>query len=112
MRLLSLSRDGRATIAVRKDDGIYDLRIAAPDLPTGLDLLMSSGTDWLARTHTAAAQVTEAARLSETEITYRPVLERPGKLICVGAITRHMLAKAAQNLWRIPTSSPAATRRL
>ncbi len=84
MRLLSLSRDGRATIAVRKDDGIYDLRIAAPDLPTGLDLLMSSGTDWLARTHTAAAQVTEAARLSETEITYRPVLERPGKLICVG----------------------------
>ncbi len=84
MRLLSLRHDDHDTIAVRKDDGIYDLRVAAPDLPTGLDLLMSSGTDWLARAHKAAAQTTEAARLSEAAIIYRPVLERPGKFICVG----------------------------
>jgi acylpyruvate hydrolase len=84
MRLLSIGHNGRATIAVRKDDGIYDLRIAAPDLPPSLDLLMSSGTDWLASARKAAAQVTEASKLSETEITYRPVMERPGKFICVG----------------------------
>src|SRR3984957_15888958 len=84
MRLLSLRHDDHDTIAVRKDGGIYDLRVAAPDLPTGLDLLTSSGTDWLARAHKAAAQVPEAGKLSEKEIIYRPVLERPGKFICVG----------------------------
>ena len=78
MRLLSLRHDGNDTIAVRKDDGVYDLRVVAPDLPAALDLLMSSGTDWLARAHKAAAQVTEVAKLSETDVTYRPVLERPG----------------------------------
>ncbi len=84
MRLLSISRDGVNTIAVRKDDGVYDLRVASPDLPAGLDRLISTEDDWLRRVTKAAANVTAAARIPEASIAYRPVLERPGKIICVG----------------------------
>lgn len=84
MRLLSISRDETDTIAVRKNDGVYDLRIAAPDLPAGLDRLISGGDDWIGRAKWAAANVTGACRIPEETIAYRPVLEHPGKIICVG----------------------------
>ena len=99
MRLLSLRHDGNDTIAVRKDDGIYDLRVVAPDLPAALDLLMSSGTDWLARARKAAAQVTEAREAFGDGRNLSARVGAAGEsLSASAAITRHMRARVARSL--------------
>ncbi|WP_158807037.1 fumarylacetoacetate hydrolase family protein [Beijerinckia sp. L45] len=83
MRLSSLSVAGVETIGLHKDDGVYDLRIASPDLPQRLDHLMMSD-DGLQRATRAADRITNDCRMRDASVAYLPLLRNPGKIICVG----------------------------
>lgn len=82
MRLSSILTDGVATIALSRGDQLYDLRRVDPGLPTGLDRLLIDGL--LERAAAAAAEAGPSAEIGRAGVRYRPLLERPGKIICVG----------------------------
>lgn len=84
MRLSSVRTATGDTLALRRDDGLYDLRRVDPSLPDGVGALVSGGPDLMARAAKAAAGVTAEARLDDGAVTYRPLIERPGKIICIG----------------------------
>jgi 2-keto-4-pentenoate hydratase/2-oxohepta-3-ene-1,7-dioic acid hydratase in catechol pathway len=82
MRLSSITRNGINTIAARRGDRFYDLRVVAPALPGGLDLVMIEG--FLATALQAATEADSSAEIDPASVCYRPLVERPGKIICVG----------------------------
>jgi 2-keto-4-pentenoate hydratase/2-oxohepta-3-ene-1,7-dioic acid hydratase in catechol pathway len=84
MRYSSLRTGAGDTLGVRRDDGLYDLRKIDPSLPDGVGALVAGGPDLMARAKKAADGATAAARLDEAAISYRPLIERPGKIICIG----------------------------
>ena len=84
MRFCSVRLNSANTLAARLEDGLYDLRAVDPALPDGVGELLAGGPDLLARARSAASDVTASARLEETALRYRPLVERPGKIICIG----------------------------
>jgi acylpyruvate hydrolase len=82
MRLASVSGPSGSTLAARLDDGLYDLRAVEPSLPDGVGPLLEAGL--LERAGQAAKGATAKARLDESALAYRPLIERPGKIICIG----------------------------
>jgi acylpyruvate hydrolase len=82
MRLASVSGPSGRTLAARLDDGLYDLRAVDPSLPDGVGPLLEAGL--LERAGQAANGATAKARLDESALAYRPLIERPGKIICIG----------------------------
>lgn len=84
MRLISFLKDGQSRIGVRKGDDIIDLSVAKPDLPTDLMALISLGSDALAVAGSAGDGAPAEAVVSEEDITYLPLIPRPGKVICIG----------------------------
>jgi acylpyruvate hydrolase len=84
MRYSSLRTGAGDTLGVRRDDGLYDLRTVDPSLPDGVGALVAGGPDLMARAKKAADGATAAARLDDASVSYRPLIERPGKIICIG----------------------------
>jgi len=84
MRLSSIRTRAGRTIAVRKSDGLYDLRAADSTLPDGIGPLLTGGEALLARAKRAGETITASAQLDESSLHYRPLVERPGKIICIG----------------------------
>ncbi len=84
MRFSSVRTPSGDTLAARQDDGLYDLRRIDPSLPDGVGPLVAGGPDLMARARKAAEGATASARLDEASLRYRPLIERPGKIICIG----------------------------
>jgi len=84
MRLSSVRTAAGDTLALRRDDGLYDLRKVDPSLPDGVGALLTAGEGGLERARKAAGGATAAVRLDEAGLAYRPLIERPGKIICIG----------------------------
>ena len=84
MRFASITAAGTGTLAVRRDGGLFDLRAVDPSLPDGVGGLVAGGPEMMARAAKAAERATAAARLDEATVTYRPLTERPGKILCIG----------------------------
>ena len=84
MRFSSVRSAAGDTLALRRDDGLYDLRKVDPGLPDGVGALVAAGPALMARATQAAERVSDFARLDESGLRYRPVIERPGKIICIG----------------------------
>ena len=84
MRFSSVHTAAGNTLAVRRDDGLYDLRSVDPTLPDGVGQLVAGGTEVGARAARAAEGVTARSRLDEGSFRFRPLIERPGKIICIG----------------------------
>ncbi|WP_018259615.1 fumarylacetoacetate hydrolase family protein [Methylobacterium sp. WSM2598] len=84
MRYSSIRTSGGNTLAIRRDDGIYDLRMVDPGLPDGVGGLVAGEPEFMDRAKKAAGAATGAARLDEGSLRYRPLIERPGKIICIG----------------------------
>jgi 2-keto-4-pentenoate hydratase/2-oxohepta-3-ene-1,7-dioic acid hydratase in catechol pathway len=84
MRFSSIIASGTGTVAVRRDGDLFDLRAIDPSLPDGVGPLVAGGPEMMARAARAAANATAAARLDETAVSYRPLVERPGKILCIG----------------------------
>lgn len=73
MRLVSYALDGRSGLALRTPDGLRDLG------PRSLETVLAGGPEAL-----AACAGTDGALLDPAAIAYRPVLARPGKILCIG----------------------------
>jgi 2-keto-4-pentenoate hydratase/2-oxohepta-3-ene-1,7-dioic acid hydratase in catechol pathway len=84
MRVSSVRTSAGDTLALRREDGLYDLRAVDASLPDGVGLLIAGGPDLVACAGRAANGATSAARLDEAALRYRPLIERPGKIICIG----------------------------
>ncbi|TDR90431.1 fumarylacetoacetate hydrolase family protein [Enterovirga rhinocerotis] len=84
MRFSSIRTTAGDTLAVRLEDGLHDLRAIDPSLPDGVGALVAGGPDLMARAGQAAKDATAASRLDEASLSYRPLIERPGKIICIG----------------------------
>jgi acylpyruvate hydrolase len=84
MRLSSVSTASGDTLALRREDGLYDLRRVDPGLPDGVGGLVAGGPDGMARAAKAARALTAEARLEEGAVRFRPLVERPGKILCIG----------------------------
>lgn len=84
MRLSSVRTANGDTLALRHGDGLYDLRWVDPGLPDGVGALVAGGPDEMARAVKAAEALTAEARLDEGALRYRPLVERPGKILCIG----------------------------
>ncbi|HTH98947.1 MAG TPA: fumarylacetoacetate hydrolase family protein [Stellaceae bacterium] len=82
MRLSSIISGGVNTVAARRDGRLYDLRKLEPDLPDGLDRVIMGGQ--LDRALRLAAKVDASAEIDPAKVKYRPLIERPGKIICIG----------------------------
>lgn len=81
MRLASLLVDGRPTLAARIGDDYHDLTAVDPGLGGDVGQLLAAGPEWRAR---AAKAAETAPRIAPTAIRFRPVVPRPGKLLCLG----------------------------
>jgi 2-keto-4-pentenoate hydratase/2-oxohepta-3-ene-1,7-dioic acid hydratase in catechol pathway len=84
MRLSSVRTDAGDTLAVRRGESLYDLRAVDPSLPNAVGPLVAGGLEVMARAARAAEQVMAQAKLDESSVRYRPLVERPGKIICIG----------------------------
>lgn len=73
MRLVSYALDGRSGLALRTPGGLRDLG------PRSLEDVLAAGPEAL-----AALAGADGPLLNEAAIAYRPVLSRPGKILCIG----------------------------
>ncbi|MEW6121987.1 MAG: fumarylacetoacetate hydrolase family protein [Pseudomonadota bacterium] len=73
MRLVSYALAGRTGLALRTSDGLRDLG------PRSLESVLAAGPEAL-----AACAAADGPLLDPAAIAYRPVLERPGKILCIG----------------------------
>lgn len=80
MRLASLSVDGRPVVALRRGSELLNLSAADPSLGTDLGALLASRPDW----RDAVAAAARSAAVIEGEVVHRPLVPRPGKLLCLG----------------------------
>jgi len=81
VKLMSFTRDGRASYGVMRHDGVVDLggRLAAQGAPTLRTLLAKGMLD-------AARKIAEEASsdLKAEDVVFAPVIPDPEKIICVG----------------------------
>jgi len=82
MRLVTFDAGGEDHVGVRLGDEVADLAVAAPDLPNTIVGLLEAGGDALDRAKSAAEGA--ADRLDYAGLTFRPVMPRPPKIICLG----------------------------
>jgi 2-keto-4-pentenoate hydratase/2-oxohepta-3-ene-1,7-dioic acid hydratase in catechol pathway len=81
MKLLSYLRDGRARVAVARDDGIVDVNEADPELPSCIKQILAGGPEMFARVGKAVAT---AASKPLDEADRVPPIPSPEKIVCVG----------------------------
>ena len=84
MRLSSVRTAAGNTLAIRRDGELFDLRAVDPSLPDGVGALVGMGAEALGRARDAGSRVGRDARLDEGSLTFRPTVERPGKILCIG----------------------------
>lgn len=99
MKLVSYTANGKQAYGIARDDGIVDLTSRIGDsYPDIKSLIAGDGLE-----AAAAAADGESADQSLDGITYRPVIENPDKIICVG-----LNYKAhREETGRAPTDNPA-----
>jgi len=84
MRLGSVLVGGRRTIAVAEGSRIVDLCAAAPKSPASLKELLGAGPAALQQAAAAAKAAPASATLREGSFSWLPLLENPGKILCLG----------------------------
>lgn len=87
MRLVSFHPDGRKgagrpALGVRRDDGIVDLSVAAPELPGGWPAIFEQGL--LDQVEAAARAAPASAVLAADSVDFLPPIPNPPKIACIG----------------------------
>jgi 2-keto-4-pentenoate hydratase/2-oxohepta-3-ene-1,7-dioic acid hydratase in catechol pathway len=97
MKLLSFAADGREWFGAARDDGIITLndKIGQPDLRAAL---AAKGMEAMRR---AAREAAPDHRLDD--ITFLPVIPRPGKILCAGLNYRSHVAEMGRELPKQPS---------
>lgn len=81
MRLASLWVAGRPVLALREGGAYYDLTAADPGLGSDLGEALATGPGWRQR---ALAAAERARPIEPGALRFRPLVPRPGKVLCVG----------------------------
>jgi len=97
MRLITFIHDGREQIGVRKDDHVIPVSSIAPDLSESIRQLLADGQ--LVELQNKIASF-DGVGIAISNIEYRPVIPKPGKVICIG---RNYAAHAAEGGAATPT---------
>ncbi|MDH4126930.1 MAG: fumarylacetoacetate hydrolase family protein [Gammaproteobacteria bacterium] len=97
MRLITFSLHGIEQVGVRHGDRIIPVASVAPQLPGSIVEILASGG--LATLAAIMASCTDTG-LAPAEVEYRPLIPRPGKIICIG---RNYAAHAAERGADTPT---------
>lgn len=107
MRIASLLLDDAPFLGARDPDGTayLDLSSVDPSLGTDVGALLGLGPEWRAR---AEACVARARRVETSRVRFRPLVPRPGKILCLGLNDRD---HAAEGGFEIP-SYPAVFGRV
>lgn len=96
MRICSLERNGHRFIGVRKGNELYDLNALHAVLPTEpVWLLRLFGGD-LQTISALIGDISAAHRVDPAGVTYRPLSEDAGKILCLGLNFTDHAAEAAQ----------------
>jgi 2-keto-4-pentenoate hydratase/2-oxohepta-3-ene-1,7-dioic acid hydratase in catechol pathway len=84
MRLTSFDKNGTATLGFRVGDDVVDLKAADPGLPGDLRGMLEAGPDAFDRAATVAAKAGPEHRTPFAELKFHPLIENPGKIVCLG----------------------------
>jgi acylpyruvate hydrolase len=84
MRLASISRNGKAIVAVRRNADYVDLSIAAPALPTNMNGICGAIASHRSEIEAASKGASGNAVFPASGATYLPLVPNPGKTICIG----------------------------
>lgn len=82
MRLATIDKNGKPTLAVRRGDSYVDLSVAAPKLPQDMKSLIAA--DALGAAATAAESAGDAALLPAGSVSFLPPITAPNKILCCG----------------------------
>lgn len=96
MRISSLDMNGHRFIGVRKGDELFDLNALQPALPTELVWLLRLLRGDLQKLETLLEGATSKHRVNPAEVTYRPLSEDAGKILCLGLNFTDHANEAAQ----------------
>ncbi|MES2939660.1 MAG: fumarylacetoacetate hydrolase family protein [Pseudomonadota bacterium] len=83
MRICSVLSRGKRTIAARRGGELVDVSAQNPDAPTGMEGFLAL-PDARQRIDRALRTQSGAYLLDPAEVSFLPVVERPGKLLCLG----------------------------
>jgi 2-keto-4-pentenoate hydratase/2-oxohepta-3-ene-1,7-dioic acid hydratase in catechol pathway len=84
MRLTSFDKNGTATLGFRVGDDVVDLKAVDPGLPGDLRGMLEAGPDAFDRAATVAAKAGPEHRTPFAELKFHPLIENPGKIVCLG----------------------------
>ena len=87
MRLITFVRDGAIRLGALGPAGsrqVIDLNRADPSLPSDMTAFLESGASGRARAQRALAHPAAAATMGLDEVTLKPPILHPGKIICIG----------------------------
>lgn len=97
MRLLTFIHDGEECVGVRRDGRVIPVRELSAAAPNDLLAILRDG---LVEALRASLENTTANGIALSDVEYRPLLPRPGKIICIG---RNYAAHAAEGGVAPPT---------
>lgn len=84
MKLSSLVLNNEPFIGARRADGIVDLNAVIPSLPRELGALLRSPDYHLPKLREAVERAAASSLRDPGEVTFRPVVAAPGKILCLG----------------------------
>jgi 2-keto-4-pentenoate hydratase/2-oxohepta-3-ene-1,7-dioic acid hydratase in catechol pathway len=84
VKLSSLLLNGEPFVGARRADGIVDLNATIPSLPRELGALLRSPAYDLSRFRDAVERAAPGSLRDPEEVTFRPVVVTPGKILCLG----------------------------
>lgn len=102
MRLASLVMRGRPFVGLRRGDHYLDVTAADAGLGADVGALLASGPAWAARVKAAAAGAEVAAAADDPALRFRPLVPRPGKILCLGLNDRAHAAEAGLAIPEFP----------
>jgi acylpyruvate hydrolase len=97
MRLITFTDDGRDQIGVRQGETVIPVARIDPEFPGCIKKLLAEGR--LEELQRKIANF-EGAGIAAGDVEYRPLIPRPGKIICIG---RNYAAHAAEGGAETPT---------
>lgn len=84
MKLSSLILNHEPFVGARRGDDIVDLNAALPEIPRELGALLRSPAYEPARIRDAVERAAPSTLRDPREVTFRPVVAAPGKILCLG----------------------------
>jgi 2-keto-4-pentenoate hydratase/2-oxohepta-3-ene-1,7-dioic acid hydratase in catechol pathway len=84
LKLSALVADNRPLIGARRGEGFVDLNAAIPSLPRDMGALLRSPAFDRRRLEDAVERAAPGSILAPDDVTFRPVVTDPGKVLCLG----------------------------